>query len=90
MKKLFLKNGLPFVVIAMGILEAFVTTSMQNISKAKAPMVGYLANPQNECINIPVACGDLSPYLCRLNGTTGPIAYEKEDGDNCVQPLYRP
>jgi hypothetical protein len=91
MKNLFLKKITPFAVVVMGISGAFVTTSMQSASKDIAPTVGYIANSQNECLDIPVACDDTpKPFLCRLNGTTGPIAYEKDDDDNCVQPLYRP
>jgi hypothetical protein len=91
MKNLFLKNMTPFAVIVMGVSGAFVTTSMQSASKVKAPIVGYIANSQNECLNIPVACDDTpKAFLCRLGGAAGAVAYEKEDGDNCVQPLYRP
>ncbi|MCV9932869.1 hypothetical protein OIU80_11290 [Flavobacterium sp. LS1R47] len=91
MKTLFLKNMMPFAVIVMGVSGAFVTTSMQSVSEAKAPAVGYIANSQNQCLNIPVACDDTPrPFLCRLNGVSGAVAYEQEDGGNCVQPLYRP
>ncbi|MCV9932871.1 DUF6520 family protein [Flavobacterium sp. LS1R47] len=90
MKTLFLKNMMPFAVAVLGISGAFATTLMQNASESNGPMVGYIANSQNQCINIPVACGDISPFLCRLNGASGAVAYEQEDGGNCVQPLYRP
>ncbi|MCV9932870.1 hypothetical protein OIU80_11295 [Flavobacterium sp. LS1R47] len=91
MKPLFLKNSMPFAVIALGISGAFATTSIQSIPENKVPIVGYLANSQNKCINTPVACETIpKPFLCRLNGTTGPIAYKKEDDDNCIEPLFRP
>jgi hypothetical protein len=90
MNKLFLNDSIPIAVIALGITGAFITTSMQSISEVKPPVIGYLVDAQGLCRDVPITCGTLSPFLCRLNGTTGPIAYEKDDSDNCVQPLYRP
>jgi hypothetical protein len=90
MKLLFLKNSMSFIVIALGVMGAFVTTSMQDISEDKPPVIGYLVDAQGLCREISITCGTLSPFLCRLNGTTGPIAYERDDNNNCVIPLYRP
>ena len=90
MKKLLSKNSIPIVVIALGITGAFVTTSMQSVSGDKPPVIGYLVDEQGLCRDVPINCGTLSPFLCRLNGTTGPIAYEKDDNGTCVIPLYRP
>ncbi|MDP5198995.1 hypothetical protein [Flavobacterium sp. DG2-3] len=93
MKTLNFKNMVPIAVIALGISGAFVTTSMQSASKsAFNPKIGYLANSQGKCINTPVNCDDTpSAFLCRIGGTSGAVAYDKDVAtNNCVQPLYRP
>ncbi|MFH6936358.1 hypothetical protein [Flavobacterium sp. FlaQc-30] len=90
MKKIFLKNSMSFVVIVLGISGAFATTFMQRLPEDKPPVIGYLVDAQGLCRDVSINCGTLSPFLCRLNGTTGPIAYEKDDNGTCVIPLYRP
>jgi hypothetical protein len=92
MKHSFLKNVLPIAVAALGISGAFMTTSMQSASKREAPpKMGFLANSQGKCTDISVNCESIpNPFFCRLGVTSGPIAYEKDALNNCVQPLYRP
>ncbi|KQX00761.1 hypothetical protein ASC72_07810 [Flavobacterium sp. Root420] len=92
MKKLFIKNMAPIAVAVLGISGAFVTTSMQSASKSDAPpKIGYLANAQGKCTDTAVNCDDTpSAFLCRLGITSGPVAYNKDAQNNCVQPLYRP
>lgn len=90
MKKLFLKDSIPIVVITLGITGAFVITSVQSVPGDKSLVIGYLVDAQGLCRDVPIECGTLSPYLCRLYGTTSPIAYEKDDNGTCVMPLYRP
>lgn len=92
MKTFFSKNMIPIAVAVLGIGGAFVTTSMQNISKNEVPpKIGYLANPQGKCTNTQVNCSDIpTAFLCRLGVTSGPVAYDKDAQNNCVQPLYRP
>jgi len=93
MKTLFLKKIIPFGVIALGVVGAFVTTSMQSISKTDtAPKLGYLRNSNSiKCSQVVVNCSDTpSPFLCQLGGTSGPIAYDKILATNdCINPLYR-
>lgn len=93
MKTLFLKNSIPFAVIALGVCGAFLTTSMQSISKTDtAPKLGYLRNSNSiKCSQVAVNCSDTpSPFLCQLGGTSGPIAYDKVLATNdCINPLYR-
>ena len=93
MKTLFLKNMMPIAVVALGISGAFLTTSMQGISKTDTfPKIGYVRNPDNnQCTEVSVNCNTIPTMLCRLGGTSGPIAYDKDVAtNNCVQPLYRP
>lgn len=89
--KVLLKKTVPVVVAVLGITGAFVTTSMQNTSKKSASArIGYIVNAQGKCTDVSVICSDLpSPFLCRLGITSGPIAYDKDAQNNCVQPLYR-
>ncbi|WP_369616132.1 hypothetical protein [Flavobacterium sp. CFS9] len=55
-----------------------------------APRVGYTLNAKDDC-NIQVACDDNpTPFVCRLNGTSGPQAYGKNAQGQCVEILYRP
>ena len=84
---------MPIAVVALGISGAFVTTSMQSVSKAGTPpKIGYLRNSANKCIDTPVNCESTpNAFMCRLNYNTGPIAYDKEvPSNNCIQALYRP
>ncbi|MFC0778690.1 DUF6520 family protein [Flavobacterium sp. HJSW_4] len=92
MKSLFLKNMVPIAVVAFGISGAFLTTSMQSASKSEsAPKVGYLRNADNSCQQTPVNCDDTpSQFVCRLNITSGPQAYDKDADNNCINTLYRP
>ena len=88
MKTLFLKNMMPFAVIALGISGAFVTTSMQS-AKSLAPKIGFTLNAQGAC-NVQVNCSDIPAQVCRLSGATGPQAFGKDAQGNCTQVLYRP
>lgn len=91
MKTQFLSRALPFVVLFLGGLGAFVTTSMQQAEEAKAPQMGYTLNAQGGCSNVAVNCDNTpKPFVCRLGITTGPQAYGKDAQGNCVQILYRP
>lgn len=92
MKTLNFKKMVPITVFALGISGAFVTTSMQSASKTDvAPKIGYLQNSQGKCTNTQVNCNDTpSAFLCRIGGTSGAVAYDKDAQNNCVQPLYRP
>lgn len=84
---------LPIAVVALGISGAFVTTSMQSVSKTNAlPKIGYLRDANNKCTETQVNCNTTqSAFMCRLNVTSGPVAYDKDiPTNNCVQPLYRP
>lgn len=94
MKTLFLKNMMPIAVVAFGISGAFVTTSMQSVSKTEtAPKIGYLRNANNsKCSEVSVNCNTTpSAFLCQAGGTSGPVAYDKDiPTNNCMQALYRP
>jgi hypothetical protein len=87
MKTLFLKNIVPFAVIAMGVSGAFLTTSMQKAPKSLIPN-GYVLNSENVC-NVEVNCSDdSSKPVCRQFGTTGQQAFGNPN--NCNIELYRP
>jgi len=94
MKTLFLKNMMPIAVVALGISGAFVTTSMQSVSKAETqPKFGYVRNPNSiKCSPVSVNCETIpSPNLCQVAVTSGPVAYDRNPSTNdCVNPLYRP
>jgi hypothetical protein len=91
MKTLFLKNVMPFAVVAMGVSGAFFTTSMQSVSKVKPPQIGYTLNAQGGCSDIAVNCDNTPrPFVCRLAGASGPQAFGKDAQGNCVQILWRP
>ncbi|CAC9974407.1 hypothetical protein FLAPXU55_02104 [Flavobacterium panici] len=89
MKTLFLKNMLPAGVIALAVSGAFFTTSMQNAPKNNAGLrFGYNAIA-GKCGNIEVNCDDVpSDDMCHISGTTGPLAYDKQAGNNCVNALW--
>ena len=92
MKTLFLKNVVPAAAAVLAIAGAFATTSMQSAEKSKTAAIqqGYYPDFNGKCTQGPVNCSDvIKPQLCRLNVTTGPIVYETDDQDNCVEPLYR-
>ena len=83
---------MPFAVMALGISGAFVTTSMQNASKAAAPKIGYSLNANGSCSNIAQSC-ETTPkaFVCYIGGgTSGAQAFGKDAQGNCVQTLYRP
>jgi len=90
MKTLFLKNMMPIAVVALGISGAFVTTSMQSVSKAETPpKFGYVRNPNSiQCSQVSTNCETIpSPNLCQLGAN---IAYDKDPAtNNCINPLYR-
>lgn len=92
MKTLFLKNVMPIAVVALGISGAFLTTSMQNASKAAAPKLGYALNANGTCSNIAQNCDTTpKPFMCYIGGgTSGVQAYGKNPQGNCVEVLYRP
>lgn len=94
MKTLFLKNSISIAIVAFGISGAFLTTSIQGFSQNNAaPKIGYLQNSGSvTCSEIQVICSiNPSPFLCRLGGISGPIAYDRDlPANNCIQPLYRP
>jgi len=90
MKTLNLKQIMPAAVVALAIGGAFMTTSMQGTSKLDQKD-GFTRNSENQCAEIPVNCDDTpKAQLCRVSGATGAIAYDKEDGNVCAEPLYRP
>jgi hypothetical protein len=90
MKAILLNKTARAGAVVLAIAGAFFTVSMQEVSTA-APKIGYLANNDNECSDVQVECSDNpSPFLCRVNGTTGAVAYDKDSDNNCIQPLYRP
>lgn len=82
---------MPIAVVALGISGAFVTTSMQSVSKTEtAPKVGFVRIPNTmKCSDVSVNCNTTpTPFLCQLGAN---IAYDKDPAtNNCVQPLYRP
>lgn len=84
---------MPLAVIALAIAGAFTTTSMQSAeaNKSAAIQLGYFPDSDGHCSDNAIQCSDVpKPQLCRVNGTSGAVAYEKNDEDNtCVQPLYR-
>ncbi|MCC9063633.1 DUF6520 family protein [Flavobacterium piscisymbiosum] len=91
MKTLFLKNVLPAAVVALAISGAFLTTSMQSAPEKSAVAFkwGYVPNANGTCSSIQVPCSDIQkPQLCQM-GTAGAVAYERDNQNNCVQPLYR-
>lgn len=92
MKTLFLKNGMPAMVAVLAIAGAFATTSMQSVAKNDVATIvpGYFPNSTNGACDQPTQCSDvIKPQMCRVNGSSGPIGYEKDDQNNCIQPLYR-
>jgi hypothetical protein len=92
MKTIILKNMLPIVIAVLGISGAFVTTAMQKSASktTTGPVIGYLVNPVGKCMDVVVTCSDFGPSLCRLGVTSGPVAYQKDEQNNCIQALYRP
>lgn len=88
MKTVILKNVTPFAVVALGILGAFATTSMQSTSKA-SPEIGYTLNAQKRC-DIPVDCSTVPAAVCRVNGDSGAQAFGKNDQQDCTETLYQP
>lgn len=90
MKTQFLKNAVPFAVLALGLSGAFVTTSMQKAS-AGTPEPGYQLDAFGDCINDEVNCQiEQNDFVCRINGTTGAQAWGKDSSGDCVVKLYRP
>jgi len=90
MKTQFLKNAVPFAVLALGLSGAFVTTSMQKASAA-APEPGYQLDAFGDCSNIEANCDTQeNDFVCRINGTTGAQAWGKDSNGDCVVKLYRP
>lgn len=93
MKSLFLKNGMPVAAVLLAMAGAFATTSMQSSTKADTLAIrpGYFTDSNGQCTEEePIDCSNIQkPQLCRLNVTSGPVAYEKDDQNNCVQPRYR-
>ncbi|MBK0368253.1 hypothetical protein [Flavobacterium agrisoli] len=85
MKTTFLKPTLSFAAAAvMGISGAFLTTSMQNASKA-APRDGYINSLTGVC-DVPVECSnDATQPICQANGQQ---AFGK--GNNCAEVLHMP
>ena len=84
---------MPIAVVALGLSGAFVTTSMQSVSKTEtAPKFGYVRNSNSiQCSEIQVNCNtNPNAFFCRVGGTTGPLAYDKEPNNDCVHALYRP
>lgn len=91
MKKLILKNVIPAAVVVLAISGAFATMSMKDVSQKEAFKWGYLPNTsEGGCDeSLKISCDDVpSNNPCRVNGTTGAIAYDLDT--NCVQQLYRP
>lgn len=91
MKKLFLKNMLPFGAVVLAVSGAFVTTSMQSTAKsALAQEWGYAATAQGQCDDVPINCDDMpKDEFCHVSGTSGPLAYRNQS-NNCIVPLYKP
>lgn len=93
MKSLFLKNGMPVAAVLLAMAGAFATTSMQSSPKADILAIrpGYFPDSNGDCTDEePIDCStNLKAQFCRLNVTSGPVAYDKDEENNCVQPLYR-
>ncbi|MFC0778691.1 hypothetical protein [Flavobacterium sp. HJSW_4] len=79
------------LLIILAVLGAVANTSIQVMGKTvPATVIGYIQTPDGKCLDVPVKCSDnLSPFLCRLNVTSGPIAYQKDIDYTCIIPLYR-
>ncbi|MNR50646.1 hypothetical protein D3C85_1701970 [compost metagenome] len=76
---------MPFAVVAiMGISGAFLTTSMQSVSKAAAPKLGYIDGPQGPC-SVALNCNTIPNPLCQANGVQ---AFGK--ANNCTEVLFMP
>ena len=87
MKTMFLKQMVPFVVVAVtGISGAFLTTSMQKVS-AFTPKLGYINGPNGPC-SVPVQCNTTPKEFCRASYPSGAQAKDKDS--NCADVLYRP
>ena len=92
MKKAILKHVMPLAAGVLAIAGAFTTTSMQSAAKAETAALqwGYIPDSDGSCDTPPIQCSDIvKPQLCRLNDLTGPLAYEKDNENNCVRPYYR-
>ncbi|WP_433836305.1 DUF6520 family protein [Flavobacterium anhuiense] len=91
MKTLFVKNVMPAAVAVLAVAGAFATTSMQRAEKAKTVALKsgyYFLNGQ--CNQGPVECSDIpKDDVCRLNITSGPTIYDRDEDNNCPLPLYR-
>lgn len=86
MKTVFLKKMMPIATIALGIVGAFATTSMQSAPNSATPQYGYTLDAQKKC-NIEVQCSDVPNPVCRLNGAQ---AFAKDPNGNCNQITYQP
>ncbi|BFM45085.1 hypothetical protein NYQ10_15670 [Flavobacterium johnsoniae] len=90
MKRIILKNRLSILAVILAASSAFANSFKPQLEKRRGPAVGYTLNAQQQC-DIAVACDDNpSPFICRLGGTTGPIAYGKNAQGQCVITLWRP
>lgn len=90
MKTQFLKNAVPFGVIALALSGAFATTSMQKAS-AVFPQPGFQLDAMGNCSDTPVSCDTQdNDIVCRVNDLTGPQAWGKNTSGECVIKLYRP
>ena len=83
MKTKFFKTTMPFAFVAiMGISGAFLTTSMQSVSKTPPPKLGYI-NGETPC-SVPVQCSTNVGPACQANGQQ---AFGKDN--NCTEILSR-
>ncbi|SCY73929.1 hypothetical protein SAMN02927916_3118 [Flavobacterium anhuiense] len=90
MKRIILKKRLPLLAVVLAVTGAFACSAHRNSENRRAPAVGYTLDAQGEC-SIAVACNDTpSAFICRLGGSSGPIAYGKNPQGRCVETLWRP
>ena len=89
MKTIILKNMMPFAILALGLVGAFATTSMQSAEKVEH-IIGYRDTPQNPC-SIPVPCDTEQGEVCRVSYPDGEQVFAlNESQTTCSQIVYKP
>lgn len=84
MKATFFKSTMPFAAaVVIGLSGAFLTTSMQSVSKA-APRDGYIEGLSGKC-SVKVECTDNDTPICQANGQQA-----FGDNANCDEVLHMP
>ena len=89
MKTLVIKNLLPIGTFILAVSGAFLTTSMQSVSKGTDGLVpGYPADANGNCKNVPSTnCDDIPDQFCYV-ASTGEQAFENQ-ANKCIVPLYK-